>query len=573
GNALVVQRPLHTFEANVPFELRYMIDARLNGCQWFSVAAGSYRVVDNALRDSRCALEVELLPGAKLQPLPMSGEHGQIARMRMLSFDIEVCKNPQTGGLPTPRESPVIMICAELDEHGRGSVHKAAFALRDPVTGGGYMAVEGANDTYVYDREEDLLLAFRAYVLQCDPECFTGWNINKFYLCYLTERAKRLGIEERFADFSRVRGKRCWMRASESTSRAHGTRETYELLCAGRYTTDGMDFMQRCVMKKYRSYSLNAIAEAEVGDRKLDVDHTQIPPLFHSDRPAPLGDQDRTRLLSYCMKDTMLPLVILRKFMAVINMVEQARVTGIPIKWLLTRGQGVKTFSNMLRYKAPTQFIPSRSPRVYGSRMTTGGHVEEPRRGFYRFPIISLDFGSLYPSIMRAHNICYSTKVARSWAERYLDPDQYWSPFPSGEALPADYVPPPSAEEEARAQRKPVAKADKKRGRVDPKQRTLLMPVREVEAEVEEEEVVEDGGDEDHETGPAVGMRLGPSSSRAAQPHAKKRKSKKERDREAKEAAVAGKPTDFVFVKREVAQGVLPAMLDTLVATRAEVKL
>lgn len=542
GNALVVQEPLRTYEANVPFELRYMIDKKLNGCQWFKLPAGQYRAVALAeLRESRCALELELLAGGSLKPLDMT-EHGTIAQIRTLSFDIEVC-NAHESGFPSPEESPVIMICAELEVHGVGSVHKAAFALRDPVTGGGYEPVDSATDTYVYDTERELLLAFRTYVLWCDPECFTGWNINKFDLPYLAKRAERVGIGDRFMDISRIKRKRCWIRRTESTSRAFGTRETCELLCAGRYTTDGIDFMQRCVMKKYRSYSLNAIAELEVGDRKLDVDYSQIPLLFHSKRNV-----DRTRLLWYCLKDTMLPLVILRKLMAVVNMVEQARVTGVPIKWLLTRGQGVKTFSNMLRYKAVDQFVPSRSPRSFGSRITTGGHVEDPKRGLYEWPTISLDFGSLYPSIMRAHNICYSTKVSRRWAEQYLKAHQYWSPYPSVDALEpeaaaaaaaaAQKTKPPSA--------KIVAKADKKRSRKDASQKSLAS---------------------------AWGIaRDVPDVADASAPPPQKKKTKKDREREAREATVAGKPTDFVFVRREEREGVLPKMLDTLVGTRNAVK-
>lgn len=31
--------------------------------------------------------------------------------------------------------------------------------------------------------------------------------------------------------------------------------------------------------------------------------------------------------------------------------------------------------------------------------------------GFYQEPIATLDFASLYPSIMMAHNLCYTTLI------------------------------------------------------------------------------------------------------------------------------------------------------------------
>lgn len=38
-----------------------------------------------------------------------------------------------------------------------------------------------------------------------------------------------------------------------------------------------------------------------------------------------------------------------------------------------------------------------------------GGTVIEPKRGYYNDPIATLDFSSLYPSIIMAHNLCYTT--------------------------------------------------------------------------------------------------------------------------------------------------------------------
>lgn len=40
----------------------------------------------------------------------------------------------------------------------------------------------------------------------------------------------------------------------------------------------------------------------------------------------------------------------------------------------------------------------------------------EPKRGFYERPIATLDFSSLYPSIMIAHNLCYTTLVPPNFA-------------------------------------------------------------------------------------------------------------------------------------------------------------
>lgn len=49
-----------------------------------------------------------------------------------------------------------------------------------------------------------------------------------------------------------------------------------------------------------------------------------------------------------------------------------------------------------------------------------GATVIEPRKGYYSLPIATLDFSSLYPSIMMAHNLCYTTLLpSPSKAQEY----------------------------------------------------------------------------------------------------------------------------------------------------------
>lgn len=43
----------------------------------------------------------------------------------------------------------------------------------------------------------------------------------------------------------------------------------------------------------------------------------------------------------------------------------------------------------------------------------------DPKPGFYEQPIATLDFASLYPSIMMAHNLCYTTLVTKNQVDHY----------------------------------------------------------------------------------------------------------------------------------------------------------
>ena len=53
-----------------------------------------------------------------------------------------------------------------------------------------------------------------------------------------------------------------------------------------------------------------------------------------------------------------------------------------------------------------------------------GAVVIEPTRGYYTDPVATLDFASLYPSIMMAHNLCYSTLIPNHLIKNHA-PDTY----------------------------------------------------------------------------------------------------------------------------------------------------
>jgi len=90
--------------------------------------------------------------------------------------------------------------------------------------------------------------------------------------------------------------------------------------------------------------------------------------------------------------------------------IELARVCGIPIQYLFTRGQQIKVASQLYRKAQKLGYlIPSGQSNLESKY--EGAVVIEPTRGYFQDPIAILDFASLYPSIMVAHNLCYSTLI------------------------------------------------------------------------------------------------------------------------------------------------------------------
>ena len=200
-------------------------------------------------------------------------------------------------------------------------------------------------------------------------------------------------------------------------SKQMGKKEHHVINIEGRVQLDLLLILQRDY--KLRSYTLNAVSYHFLQEQKEDVHHSIITDLQNG------TPQTRRRLAVYCLKDAYLPLRLLEKLMCVINYMEMARVTGVPLSYLQTRGQQIKVVSQLIR-KAMEQDLVMPTYQIQpGEDNFEGATVIEPKRGYYKKPIATLDFSSLYPSIMMAHNLCYTSLLSVSELFHYGKVDMY----------------------------------------------------------------------------------------------------------------------------------------------------
>ena len=263
------------------------------------------------------------------------------------------------------------------------------------------------------DKEEDMLMKWRAFVDAVDPDVITGYNIANFDIPYLLNRAAALAKDKKspkavlkmFPDIGRVRGAGAVMRDTTFQSSAFGKRENIETTIGGRVIFDVLPYMYR--NHKLSSYSLNSVSAEFLGQQKEDVHHSIISDLQRG------SDADRRRLAVYCLKDAYLPQQLMNKLAVMVNYVEMARVTGVPLNFLLVRGQQIKVFSMLLRKCAKMNLLIPNIAKHGGDDGVNyeGATVLDPKKAYYEVPIATLDFASLYPSIMQAYNLCYSTLV------------------------------------------------------------------------------------------------------------------------------------------------------------------
>ena len=134
--------------------------------------------------------------------------------------------------------------------------------------------------------------------------------------------------------------------------------------------------------------------------QKEDVHHSIISDLHQG------SDDDRRRLAVYCLRDAYLPQQLMNKLLVMVNNVEMARVTGVPMPYLFSRGQQIKVLSMLYRKARAHGMVIPVLPRAQGQEGGDdvgyeGATVIEPKKSFYQVPVATLDFASLYPSIMR----------------------------------------------------------------------------------------------------------------------------------------------------------------------------
>ncbi|XP_020227443.1 DNA polymerase delta catalytic subunit isoform X1 [Cajanus cajan] len=405
-----------TYESNVLFALRFMIDCNIVGGNWIEVPAGKYNKTARSL--SYCQLEFDCLY-SELISHPPEGEYSKMAPFRILSFDIE-CAG-RKGHFPEPTHDPVIQIANLVTLQGEDQP-----LIRNVMTLKSCSPIVGV-DVMSFDTEREVLLAWRDFIREVDPDIIIGYNICKFDLPYLIERAANLKIAE-FPILGRIRNSRVRVKDTTFSSRQYGTRESKEVTVEGRVQFDLLQVMQRDY--KLSSYSLNSVSAHFLSEQKEDVHHSIISDLQNGNA------ETRRRLAVYCLKDAYLPQRLLDKLMFIYNYVEMARVTGVPISFLLSRGQSIKVLSQLLR-KARQKNLVLPNVKQAGSEQGTfeGATVLEARAGFYEKPIATLDFASLYPSIMMAYNLCYCTLVTPEDARKLNIPPESVNRTPSGETF------------------------------------------------------------------------------------------------------------------------------------------
>lgn len=387
-----ITKKLHIYESNVDPVLRLMHRTGIQSTGWIDTSA----VECSRSYHTTCDIELNCKDWKGLKPI----ETTDIAPFVVASLDIEC--NSSTGKFPDPREpgDACFQIAISLVKFGSEEPYdKTCLCFKKTDTN-----IEGCT-IKSFDTEREMLMAYTEYLHEHDVDIITGWNIFGFDMEYIMERAIMTKCPVEFFNMSKLKDYTCNLLRKKLSSNALGDNELKIVPTPGRFIFD----MFHEVKKEYKldSYKLDNVSKLYLGDQKIDMAPKEMFARFKEGDPIKLRE-----VAEYCIKDTLLPHRLLTKLSTLMNLLEMAKATWVPLNYLVERGQQIKVFSQLTKkaremgYKVPTF--------DYGYTDTTGyegATVLEAQSGAYYTPITALDFEGLYPSIMMAHNLCYSSLV------------------------------------------------------------------------------------------------------------------------------------------------------------------
>ena len=367
---------------------------------WVEAPATRFKLIPEHNRQSNCQIEAEVSYLDLIAHEP-KGEWLKMAPLRILSFDIECCG--RKGIFPEADQDPVIQIANVVTRYGEKKPFIRNVFCLDTTSS------IVATHILEFNKEEKMLKEWQEFLLRVDPDVITGYNIANFDFPYLLDRAKHLKVGG-FEYWSRIPGIASKAKETNFSSKQLGNRDSKTTNTNGRLQLDLLQLIQRD--HHLRSYTLNSVCSHFLGEQKEDVHYTMITELFNG------TPESRRRLALYCLKDAYLPQRLMDKLSCLENYTEMARVTGVPFNMILSRGQQIRFISQLYRRGLEQKLvIPDLKPEGSDDQYE-GATVIEPVRGYYDNPIATLDFASLYPSIMQAHNLCYTTLVKKSVIEK-----------------------------------------------------------------------------------------------------------------------------------------------------------
>ncbi|TXG76426.1 hypothetical protein E6Q11_04700 [Candidatus Dojkabacteria bacterium] len=264
------------------------------------------------------------------------------------------------------------------------------------------------------------------YVSDKDPEIVTGYNHFSYDYAFLVDRYFHKHGSK--ASYSKLRGEPVVPTKETWSSSAFKSNDFWLLRASGIIDIDLMQFATR--ERHFDGYSLNEVSKKVLKMSKVDLDYSTMHMLFTRGNLP-----DLMEIADYCVQDCMLPILLIDSLKVIVSVMESSVILRMSPNDLHTKGSAQQIIGQ-LHYECMTNgyIIDSdRTPRI----KFQGAVVLDPKPNVYT-DCATVDFSSLYPSIIISENICYTTFVPHDAVQGYktidIDMDrsdlqEYYTPY------------------------------------------------------------------------------------------------------------------------------------------------
>jgi DNA polymerase elongation subunit (family B) len=246
----------------------------------------------------------------------------------------------------------------------------------------------------LFDNEADMLKVFLDLIE--DADALSGWNSEGFDIPYTINRITRVLSKDdtrRMCLWNQYPKKRVFERFGAE-------QETYDLI--GRVHMDYMQLYRKYTYEERHSYSLDAIGEYELDERKTAFEGTL----------DQLYNQNFKTFIEYNRQDTML----LAKLDAKLKFLDLANTLAHENTVLLQTTMGAVAVTEQAIINEAHErgmVVPNRKERLTDEdTQAAGAYVAYPKKGIHEY-IGSIDINSLYPSAIRALNMGPETIIGQ----------------------------------------------------------------------------------------------------------------------------------------------------------------
>jgi DNA polymerase elongation subunit (family B) len=250
------------------------------------------------------------------------------------------------------------------------------------------------DNTFLFEKEGDMLKMFLELI--DDADVLSGWNSEGYDIPYTVNRITRVLTKDDTRKFC------LWGQFPKPRmfERFGAEQATYDLI--GRVHMDYMQLYRKYTYEERHSYSLDAIAEHELGERKTQFEGTL----------DQLYNQHFKTFIEYNRQDTMLVDRLDKKLRFLELASELAHANTV----LLQTTMGAVAVTDQAIVNEAHErgmVVPNRKQQLSDDNVqAAGAYVAFPKKGMSEW-IGSVDINSLYPSAIRAMNMGPETVIAQ----------------------------------------------------------------------------------------------------------------------------------------------------------------